>query len=189
MSTPLKALVVGAGLAIAVGSVATAAPWVSINARQASLDARIDAGVRDGSLTRAEAQQLRTQFVQLKGMEQVYRRNGLTVGERADLDRRFDTLSTRIYNNRRDPQMRGGGWQSIAMREGALSARIDAGVRGGGLTRLEAVRLRTELRGLTALERSYSRGGLTVAERGDLDRRFDRLSARVYANRHDRQRR
>jgi hypothetical protein len=187
MSTGFKAFVAGAGLALAIGSAAGAAPWVSINARQASLEQRINAGVRDGSLTRAEAQRLRTEFVQLKGVEAVYRRNGLTAGERAVLDRRFNALSSRIYNNRHDAQAR--GWQSIARREGALTARIDAGVRGGGLTRVEAVRLRSELRGLITLERSYSRNGLTAAERAVLDRRFDGLSNRIYANRHDRQRR
>ena len=38
---------------------ALAAPWQSINQRQAALDARIDQGVRNGALTRPEAVQLR----------------------------------------------------------------------------------------------------------------------------------
>ncbi|HRD28784.1 MAG TPA: hypothetical protein PLO65_10840 [Caulobacter sp.] len=76
--------------------------WTSINQRQAVLDARIDAGVRDGSLTRAEAARLRADFNDLARMEADYRRDGLTNAERADLDRRFDLLSARIRADRRD---------------------------------------------------------------------------------------
>jgi hypothetical protein len=36
--------------------------WQSINQRQANLDARIDAGIRDRSLTPAEATRLRAEF-------------------------------------------------------------------------------------------------------------------------------
>jgi hypothetical protein len=76
--------------------------WTSINQRQANLDARIDAGVRDRSLSQAEAARLRADFQALARMEANYRRNGLTAAERADLDRRFDALSARIRSERRD---------------------------------------------------------------------------------------
>jgi hypothetical protein len=78
------------------------AGWTSINQRQANLDARIDAGVRDRSLSGAEAARLRADFQALARMEADYRRNGLTAAERADLDRRFDALSARIRGERRD---------------------------------------------------------------------------------------
>jgi hypothetical protein len=80
-------------------------------------------------------------------------------------------------------------WQSINQRQANLERRIDQGVRRGDLTRPEAVRLRAEFRDLERLERNYrySGGGLTRWEREDLDRRFDRLSHRIYAERHDRQ--
>ncbi|WP_286772860.1 MULTISPECIES: hypothetical protein [unclassified Sphingomonas] len=48
------------------------------------------------------------------------------------------------------------------------------------------MRLRTQLRDLQGLEARYRRGGLTIAERADLDRRFDRLSAQVRFEKHDR---
>jgi len=76
--------------------------WTSINQRQAALDARIDAGVRDGSLSRSEAAGLRADFDALARMEAEYRRDGLTSNERADLDRRFDQLSARIRADRQD---------------------------------------------------------------------------------------
>lgn len=80
-------------------------------------------------------------------------------------------------------------WRSIDQRQANLEHRIDQGVRTGDLTRPEALRLRSEFRQLERLERQYRRsgGGLSMAERRDLDRRFDRLSAQVYAERHDRQ--
>lgn len=87
---------------------AQAAPWQNINARQQRLDARIDQGVRSGSLNRAEAQRLRGQFQDLNRLEASYRRSGggLSSRERADLDRRFDALSARIKVQKHDRQGR-----------------------------------------------------------------------------------
>ncbi len=76
--------------------------------------------------------------------------------------------------------------QSINDRQAQLDRRIDMGVRNGSLTRGEAYRLRAELRDTERLERQYRRGGLSGWERADLDRRFDRISAQVRYERHDR---
>lgn len=80
-------------------------------------------------------------------------------------------------------------WQSINQRQANLSQRIDQGVRTGALNRNEAFRLRTQFRALARLEADYrrSRPGLTVAERRDLDRRFDALSRRIQIQKRDRQ--
>lgn len=79
-------------------------------------------------------------------------------------------------------------WQSINARQANLNARINQGIRSGALTRPEAARLRAEFNALARLEAQYrrSRPGLTLAERRDLDRRFDRLSARIRVQKHDR---
>jgi hypothetical protein len=76
--------------------------WPSIHVRQASLDRRIDQGVRNGQLSRREATSLRGEFNTLLRLEASYRRGGLTRWEQTDLDRRFDRLSTRIRSERRD---------------------------------------------------------------------------------------
>ena len=91
------------------------------------------------------------------------------------------------YNNNRG--YRGyGSWQSINSRQANLDRRIDQGVRNGSLTRAEAVRLRSEFRQIAYLESRYRRSnGLSNWERQDLDRRFDRLSAKIRYERHDRQ--
>ena len=78
-----------------------------------------------------------------------------------------------------------GNWQSISQRKYQLDRRIDNGLRNGALSRREATRLKSELNTLVRLERSYMRGGLTRAERSDLDRRYDRLAVQVRAERRD----
>ncbi|RVT43100.1 hypothetical protein [Sphingobium algorifonticola] len=79
--TPVKTILAAliATAAIATPMAASAAPWQSINQRQANLDRRIDQGVRSGALNRAEAQRLRTEFRDLARLEANYRRsNGLS---------------------------------------------------------------------------------------------------------------
>jgi hypothetical protein len=76
--------------------------------------------------------------------------------------------------------------QSINQRQDQLERRIDMGLRNGSLSRSEAYRLRAELRDAARLESRYRRGGLSGWERADLDRRFDRISAQIRYERHDR---
>ena len=82
---------------------AAAAPWMNVNQRQAQIDHRIDVGVRNGSLTRREAANLRYEFQGIVRLERQYRRTGgLQRWERRDLDRRLDRLSARIRIDRHD---------------------------------------------------------------------------------------
>jgi hypothetical protein len=76
--------------------------------------------------------------------------------------------------------------QSINQRQAMLERRIDQGLRNGSLSRGEAYRLNTQLRETARLESRYRRGGLSGWERADLDRRFDRISAAIRYERHDR---
>ena len=82
-------------------------------------------------------------------------------------------------------------WVNINQRQANLDRRIDQGIRSGALTRREAINLRGEFRTLVNLEARYRRTGrgLDNRERYDLNRRFDRLSARIYVNKRDRQNR
>ena len=107
--TPAKTILAAliATATIATPMAASAAPWQSINQRQANLDRRIDQGIRSGALNRAEAQRLRIQYRDIARLEADYRRsNGLSARERNDLDRRFDTLSRRIMTQKNDRQTR-----------------------------------------------------------------------------------
>lgn len=110
MKSPFKTIGLAlAGLGMAAAAVpASAQAWQSINQRQHNLDGRIDQGVRNGALTRPEAGRLRAQFRDLANLENRYRRSGggLSMGERRDLNNRFDRLSQRIYVQKRDRQYR-----------------------------------------------------------------------------------
>lgn len=100
--------ILAASTLAAAAAPAIAAPWVNINQRQAQLDHRIDVGVRNGSLTRREAMNLRAEFQYIVQLETRYRRTGgLQMWERRDLDRRMDLLSSRIRYERHDRDDRG----------------------------------------------------------------------------------
>ena len=181
----LALTIIAATAFTAVALPAMAQPWRGINERQRELDQRIDNGVRRGCLTNREAGRLRSEFRQIVVLESSYRRSGggLNSWERQDLDRRLDRLQQDIRRQCRDDDDRGrpgGGW-NINERQRRLEARIDRGVRGGCLSRTEAIRLRSEWRRIADLEASYRRsgGGLNSWERQDLDRRFDRLGADI----------
>ena len=49
------------------------------------------------------------------------------------------------------------------------------------------MRLRAEFNQIARIEARYRSGGLTLAERNDLDRRFDRLAAQIRWERRDSQ--
>lgn len=97
-----------AGAASAQGYGYGGRQWISINEREARLDARIEQGIRSGQLTRSEAYRLRSELDGLQRLEVRYRRGGLNGWERADLDRRFDALSAQIRFERRDEDRRYG---------------------------------------------------------------------------------
>lgn len=78
-------------------------------------------------------------------------------------------------------------WQSINARQQNTLARINNGIRNGALTQAEATRLRSDFYALERLEQQYRLNGLTLAERQDLDRRFDALSRRIFVQKNDRQ--
>jgi hypothetical protein len=84
--------------------------------------------------------------------------------------------------------MQQGAWQNINARQNRIEMKINQGVRSGALTQREAMQLRGQFRGIANLEARYraSRPGLTVAERLDLDRRFDALERSIRVEKNDR---
>jgi hypothetical protein len=199
MKRTLLSLLAASSLAVALPAVANAQTWASINERQANLDQRIDNGVRNGDLTRAEADMLRADFNRLAHLEVDYRSSapGLTLAETQDLDRRFDALSQRIRVERADTERRGGdynggdynggdrrndrAWNNIQDRRAQLDMRIDRALADRRLSWREARDLKRQTAALVRLEAQYraSRPGLTGMERADLDRRADTISTRI----------
>jgi hypothetical protein len=183
----------------AVGALAMALPAAAqtsadINARQAMLDARINQGLQDRTLTAPEAADLRAQFNDVANIEARYRdSDGLQPGELIDLDRRLGAIEGRIRVQRADAQVRpgfdNGAWRPINQRQAAIDQRIDQGIRNGALTAAEAQRLRADFRDIVVLEARYrATGGLQGWEQADLDHRLDQLNARVRIERADNQR-
>ena len=111
MKTMIIALAAATALSAGAASAQGYGPgraWMPIEQRLERLDNRIERGVQSGDLTRREAYQLRAQFNGIVRLEARYSRNGLNNWERADLDRRFDTLSASIRMARRDDDRRYG---------------------------------------------------------------------------------
>lgn len=106
MNKLILAITAAAALAIP-GAASAQRGYQSINQRQENQFQRIEQGVRSGALTRGEARRLRGEFRSLDRLEGRYRAsNGLSAGERRDLDRRFDRLSRRIRSEKHDRQDR-----------------------------------------------------------------------------------
>ncbi|MCS6622946.1 hypothetical protein N0B44_08500 [Roseibacterium beibuensis] len=147
--------------------------------RRADLDARIDAGVRDGSISRYEADRLRDDYDALVQLETRYAADGrMTTAERRDLRDRYRTLSQRVGDERRDDDT-GYGWRPLADQRAAFFARVDVGVRDRSLTRSEGSRLRDDFDALVRLESDYRRDGLSAREQQDLTTRLADLDRRI----------
>lgn len=153
--------------------------WRTMAEQQAQIDARIDTALRDRTLTIRDAAQLRADFQTILRLESQYRQGGVSQAEQADLDRRLEALNGRIPGQGPYGQYDQYGWEGISQRQPAVEARIDAALRNRTLSTWDAARLRAEFSEMMRLEGQYSQGGLSSAERADLDRRFDALSARI----------
>lgn len=78
------------------------------------------------------------------------------------------------------------GRYNLNQRQDRLNERIEIGVRRGMITRREAAQLRDQSRAIARIEARYRVNGLNGRERADLDRRFDRLDARIAHEMRDR---
>ncbi len=78
----------------------------SINQREAGITSRMDQGIRSGQITRDEANGLRAELGRIQALENQYRRNGFSVTEQRDLDRRLDVLSNRVVATSNDRDYR-----------------------------------------------------------------------------------
>lgn len=149
--------------------------------RRVALEARIDAGIRDGSLNRTEANRLLSEYNALVQLETRYAADGrLTTQERTDLRNRYNALSQRVGDARDDGGYDDGyGWRSLADQRVAFNARVDAALRDRRISRTAANRLRTDFDALVRVETGYQRDGLSDRERQDLTTRLADLDRRI----------
>jgi hypothetical protein len=111
--------------AIAVAAPAAAQSWgynnananargaVGISNQIAQIDARLQAGIRSGDISRNEAMRLRAQLREITRLEGRYSYNGFTQAERQDLRQRLRAVREDIRmadNGRYDRDSRYGNW-------------------------------------------------------------------------------
>ena len=159
--------------------------------RRAALEARIDAAVRDGSLGRDEAEQMRREYDDIVRLEAQYSADGsVSQQQRSDLRARYRALAQRVggpdhdqrdddQDDDRDDDVDDGRWQPLSTRSIAFEQRIAAGLRDRRLTQADATRLRADWRTLAQVEASYQRGGIDSREEADLWARYNDLENRV----------
>lgn len=154
--------------------------------RRAALDTRIDTAVRNGTMDRGEADQMRREYDDIVRLEAQYSANGnVSQQQRADLRSRYRALTQRVSGDGYGQGNQGGygqnndRWEPLSTRSAGFEARVATGVRNRSLSQLEATRLRADFRTLTQTEASYSRGGIDAREQADLRTRYDALEARL----------
>ena len=150
--------------------------------QRTQFEARVDAGARDGSLNRRQAERLRGDYADLVAMETRYASDGrFTTAERTELNTRYRDLTRRLEELAADDNNGGGygRWEPLAGQSTAFDARVAAALRARDITRTESTRLRTDFQALVRLEAQYDRDGLDARERQDLETRYADLNRRV----------
>lgn len=176
----------------AAQSQSSLAGTVGLDHRIGQLETRLEAGIRAGTIGRADARGLRRELRALRNLELQYRSGGLTREERADLQQRIRELRQDIRTADRgsyDRYERRADWAEydghaaaglgFEQRLDRLEARIDAGVASGAIGSREARRLRRQLDELDSLESRYAAGGLSAEEQADLRQRLRALRREV----------
>jgi uncharacterized protein YdbL (DUF1318 family) len=154
--------------------------------RRAALEQRIDTAVRDGSLDRREANQMRREYEEIVRLEAQYSANGnMSQQQRGDLRMRYRALNQRIGGQNNGQPIDQGGyqeddrWQMLSTRNADFEQRISTGLRNRSLTQAEARRLRSDWRSLAQLEANYQRGGFDAREQADLWSRLNAIDSRL----------
>lgn len=122
--------------------------WRPLAESRGAFTSRLDAGVRNRTLTRSQANRLSADFNALVQLETTYERNGIDSRERQDLEARWADLNRRVGDGYDDGYTPGDNYGSDP-RGAQIEARIAAGERNGSISRTEASSLRLELRDLT----------------------------------------
>jgi len=92
-------------VAIAASALTAAVPALAqtyLDDRASQADQRIDNGVSDGSLSVSEAETLRARLHDIERLQDRYQAEGMASWQSRDVNRRYDNLSSQIYNMRHD---------------------------------------------------------------------------------------
>jgi len=106
------ALVAMTSAGAATGASAWGTSTYDIDRSQANQAARINQGVRDGSLTRREAEALKSEQARIQALESAAKRDGvITRGEYAAIRNAQENASRHIYRERHDGESRWHRWR------------------------------------------------------------------------------
>ena len=133
--------------------------------RSANIDARIAQGLKDGSLTQAEADSLTAESTAAK----TALAQATTPEAKLAVSQQLESLSKKVHVDRHDGEMDG------AKRVQSFASRIAAGLGDGSLTTGEATRLGERLGGVSAL----ATNGVTDATM------VNQLNRAIYRARHN----
>jgi 23S rRNA A2030 N6-methylase RlmJ len=161
-----------------------------LDKRQDNQKDRIKDGVKNGELTKNEAQKLRKEQKGIERTENRAKADGeVTATEQAKLDHKQDKASDHIAKQKHDAQDRNSpNTPAVDKRQDNQKDRIKDGVQSGELTKAEAEKLRNEQRSVKKAEvKAKSDGEVTPAERAKLDSKQDRASKHIAKQKHDKQ--
>lgn len=154
--------------------------------RRAALEARIDTAVRNGSLSRNEADEVRREYNDIVRLEAQYSADGnISQQQRSDLRTRYRALSQRIggqgsgQNYGEGSYGNEGPWQLLSTRNRTFEQRLTAGLQNRSLTRAEVTKLRNDWKALARIEASYQHNGFDSREQADLWARYNAIDSRL----------
>ncbi len=157
--------------------------------RRGRLEERIDTAVRDGSMSRTEADQVRREYDDIVRLEGQYAANGsVSPQQRTELRTRYRALTQRVRNQGFGEGTSQGGyqndgrWQPLSTRNGEFEQRISIGLQNRSISQGEATRLRADWRALAQVEAGYMRNGIDAREQADLSSRYNAIDTRLGGN-------
>lgn len=185
--------------------------WQHWNLNTMSIDeqARIKAGILNGSLNSSEASRLQARLDSINSLKAQLSRGGLNRSERIRIDGELDRLAEAIYRESNDNNRRSGwlgkkpfdwtrGWnQNVSNNWNSWhhwnfnlmstdeQARIRAGVRNGTITKAEAATLQARLNRINTMKAQLSNNGLSMSERRRIDAELDALGQAIYRESRD----
>ncbi|PZN94544.1 MAG: hypothetical protein DCF31_09250 [Alphaproteobacteria bacterium] len=162
--------------------------------RRGRLEERIDTAVRDGSMSRTEADRVRREYDDIVRLEGQYAANGsVSPQQRTELRTRYRALTQRVrsqgagqgFGQGAGPGLGQGGyqndgrWQPLSTRNAEFEQRIAAGLQNRSLSQADATRLRADWRALAQVETGYMRNGIDAREQADLSSRYNAIDNRL----------
>lgn len=189
--TKFSIVLAGLGAVLAVAP-AVAQGSAELDQRIAEIGARLDTGLRSGSLTGPEHRALRNRLQAVMQLKARYAADGISGQEAEQLRQKLSAIEAGVKRQAGDAQKVEtkpvDSFAEIDRRLESLKQRIDAGAAEKQLTPAETQALRDRLSATTrVVERYRADNMLSPDERRDVNTRLAALSAGTARQRHDAQ--